>query len=568
MFGAAYESAIRKCGMMEKDNDVYVIGHKNPDMDSICAAIAYARFKNLTDRKRNYIAARCGHLNNQCTNYLQAFSIPKPLYMTDSFIHVDDVFTKTDVVLYQSDPIYKLVSVFEDDKYAYSVIPVFKDSKFRTLLTKESIATYFLNVSNAKKREEIIFNPSSWEEGIGGHFLKKSDSDESFKALLMIGCMERTEVVERIRSVKRNGRKIVFITGNRIDTINLAISERVDAVIVTGISREDELKIKLDGYKGSVFISYGDTSQTIRLLRLCQSVSLLHDEVFPAVKRKTLYEDAKMTLFSKGLKALAVEEEDGSFAGFLTRRNFLYKPKRSFILVDHNERDQGIDGIEEADIVEIIDHHRFNSGKTTTPIFINAEPVGSTCTIVWEIYKRRHIRIDRETAIVLLGGLVSDTVFLKSPTATAVDRKAYQDLLGISGLTEKDLSEVIYSNYRKFEDLDSDKAVSSDFKIYTENGIKFGVGQVEVVGMPELKGSPKVAELLQSLERIKDFQFLSFAMLMVSDAQTASSVLLSTTTKATDNLQYVRISDGVFDMPGVISRKKQLLPELLRALAE
>ena len=553
---------------MDQDRNVYVIGHKNPDMDSICAAIAYARFKNLTDKKRNYIAARCGHLNNQCTNYLSAFSIEKPLYMTDAFVHVNDVFVNTDVMLRQTDPIYKLVSIFEDEKYDYSVIPVFKDSKFRTLLTKESIASYFLKVSNAKKREEIFFSQASWEEGIGGHFLKKGDSDETFKALIMIGCMERTEVVNRIRSVKRNGRKIVFITGNRIDTINLAIKEKVDAVIVTGISKSDEAKIKCEGFKGPIFISGGDTSQTIRLLRLCQSVSLLHDEIFPAVKRKTLFEEAKSMLLSKGLKALAVEDEDGSFVGFLTRRNFLIKPKRSFILVDHNERDQCIDGIDEAEIREIVDHHRFNSEKTTAPIFINAEPVGSTCTIVWELYKRRHVKIDKETATVLLGGLVSDTVFLKSPTATPIDKRAYQELLGISGLTEEKLSSVIYSNYRKFEDLDSDKAVSSDFKVYTEKGIKFGIGQVEVVGMPDVKDNPKVQELLQSLEKIRDFQFLSFAMLMVSDAQTASSVLLSTKTRITENLQYAKIRDGAYDMPGVISRKKQLLPELLRALAE
>ena len=550
------------------NNDVYVIGHRNPDLDSICSAIAYSRLKNIIDKKRTYIPARCGHLNNQSTNYLKTFSIQKPSYFIDSYIHVRDVYTSVDMRLDINDPLHKLVSIFEDDKYKYSVIPIFKDNKFYNLLTKESIASYFLKVSNAKKREEITFNPMLWSDVVGGKFLKYNDNLTKFKASLMIGCMQGSEVAKRIRLLKSEGRKIVFITGNRIDTINTAIKEKADAVIITGFNKDCEEKIEINGYKGFVFASDVDTAQTIRLLRLQQSISHIRCENFPSVKEDSLFEEEKMILLSKGLKALVVRDNNGEYLGFLTRRNFLCKPKRSFILVDHNEKEQCIEGIDEADIKEIVDHHRFNSEKTSSPIFINSEPVGSTCTIVWELYKRRHVKIDAYTAIILLGGIVSDTVFMKSPTATSIDKKAYQDLLRISGLSEQELSDVIYSNYEKFDDLDCDKTVSSDFKMYTENGVKFGVGQVEVVGMPDARNNQKINQLLNSLEKIKDFQFLSFAMLMISDAQTASSLLLSTKARITDNLQYAKISENVFDMPGVLSRKKQLLPELIRALSE
>jgi len=237
-------------------------------------------------------------------------------------------------------------------------------------------------------------------------------------------------------------------------------------------------------------------------------------------------------------------------------------------LVDHNELKQSVEGLDEADIVEIIDHHRLDAEKTQRPIFIAAEPVGSTCTIVYHQFLRWQTALDAQTARILLAGIIGDTVILKSPTTTDQDRRAVAALAEIAEIADVyQFGEDLFSAAKVLRDADVKQVVEGDFKMYEEHGIRFGIGQVEVTTLEQVD-EVKDAYLSQ-LDRTRKNLGLDWALLLVTDVIKEDSVLLSTEfTRFEKTLAYPKEAAGKYLLKGVLSRKKQLLPEILRVIEE
>ncbi|MCR5203853.1 MAG: DHH family phosphoesterase [Lachnospiraceae bacterium] len=283
------------------------------------------------------------------------------------------------------------------------------------------------------------------------------------------------------------------------------------------------------------------------------------------VAASEMFEEAKRKLSSSKKRGLAVME-DGGFVGFVTRRCFLKAPKNNVILVDHNEAKQSIKGIETANIVEIIDHHRLDPVKTELPIFIDAEPIGSTCTIVYRKFIQEGITPDKDSAKMLLTGIVSDTLILRSPTTTQIDISSANELAELIGEELNEFGLRMFSCMEGLKNRIPKEAVESDFKTYREKNLKIGIGQCECTTLEDLEDYR--TEYLEALEDIRKRQELDWAVLMITDVLREHSVLFITDFKAGNHLPYTLISDRVYDMPGVMSRKKQLLPEILHAISE
>jgi manganese-dependent inorganic pyrophosphatase len=281
------------------------------------------------------------------------------------------------------------------------------------------------------------------------------------------------------------------------------------------------------------------------------------------VTASELFEEAKRKLSSSKKRGLAVME-DGTFVGFVTRRCFLKAPKNNVILVDHNEAKQGVKGLETANIVEILDHHRLDSVKTELPIFIDAEPVGSTCTIVYRKYIQEGITPDTDTAKMLLTGMISDTLILRSPTTTQLDINSANELAALIGVELTEFGLKMFSCMEGLKNRIPREAVESDFKTYREKNLKIGIGQCECTTLEDLDDYR--SEYLEALDDIRKRQDLDWAVLMITDVLREHSVLFITDFEAGNHLPYSKLSDRVYDMPGVMSRKKQLLPEILHAI--
>ena len=432
---------------MEK---VYIIGHRNPDFDSVCSAYAYAGLKSRIDPVNKYIPVRCGHLPDSMKKVFLNLGITPPVYMRDIYPKVRDIYLTSGVRIDADAPLTSVAVSYKATNP--SVIPVFEGNKFYGLLSVDDITGWAM--------EELM---------------KKGGFSE----------------IPKVRDIMR------------------AEEEPVDV--------------------------------------------------------SDLFEEAKRKLSSSKKRGLAVME-NGVFAGFVTRRCFLKAPKNNVILVDHNEAKQSIPGIETANIVEIIDHHRLDAIKTELPIFIDAEPLGSTCTIVYRKYVMEGLIPDQDVAKMLLTGIVSDTLILRSPTTTSVDIESANELAKLIGVELHEFGLNMFSCMEGLKNRAPREAVESDFKIYREKNLKIGIGQCECTTLEDMEDYRN--EYLEALEDVRKRQGLDWAVLMITDVLKENSVLFTTDFKAGSHLPYSLISENVFDMPGVMSRKKQLLPEILHAVLE
>lgn len=530
--------------------DIYITGHRNPDLDSICSAYAYAELKNRIDKNNKYHAIRCGHMSESVKRQFSTLSIEAPPYMRDVIAKVGDVMLPPTEKVEALDPIYNLVKTYNERHP--SCFPVYEEGIFKGLLSIDDITAWFLK-DNAEEIPHYVFRASNIEKVIPGSFIRKGE--ETFNASILAGAAAYDDFCRFVRERK----DAIVVLGYRKRYIEYAMSVGVPAIIITtSTSAED---IDFSSYKGTVYITPMGTAEVERRLRMTPSVSTIMGKQGRRLDVNDYFDDAKDELASSNLRGLSVFNE-GEFVGLVTRRCFLEKPSYSVILVDHNEVGQSIKGIEEASVVEIIDHHRLDALKTTLPIFIDAEPLGSTCTIVYQQYLRHNIVPDEVTARVLLTGIISDTLILRSPTTTIVDKVTAGALAALCG--EYDIhafGERLFSLTDNMASRDPEKAICADFKIYNEKGIKFGIGQCEATTLSDINSYYE--KYLVSLSEISQRDNLDWAMLLVTDVLREKSLLLTTQSKYTKKLLWNEILPSVYDAPGILSRKKQLLPEVI-----
>lgn len=542
-------------------SEIFITGHRNPDLDSVSAAWCYAHLKNIVDQNNTYIPIRIGHVNDMTKDQFQKAGVKIPRFMRDVRPKVADVVISDAKVLDPEEPIYSLVATMKD--WHSSVVPILHGTEFIGLLSLDEITSFFLR-ENAGKRPRYHFNPANFSKVIPGEFIHYKNG-EPFDAPIMIGAMEFD--VYRKRLLALVPELPLLVVGNRPRHLAYAIENQFPAIVVTGMEEDESLEVNLSSYRGVIYKSYEDTAQTIRLLRMSIAVRHMLVQEPPRISVQDLFDDAKRLLSESEFRGLPVFDE-GRFVGFVTRRCFLERPRKKVALVDHNELRQSIEGLEDADVVEIIDHHRLAAEKTRNPIFVASEPVGSTCTVVYHQFLRWGVPVDETTARLLLAGIVSDTALLKSPTTTDLDVSAVQALCTIAHIGNfKEFGEQVFTSASVLTKADPLQVIESDFKVYEEKSVRFGIGQVEVTTLETVDEVKQ--RYLDQLETVRQKLGLDWAMLMITDVIKEESVLLTTSyPKQEKALAYPRESDGVYILKGVLSRKKQLLPEILRVLEE
>jgi len=531
-------------------------------MDSVCAAYSYAYLKNKLDPTNTYIPVRCGNLNDTTKAQFNRLGVQAPAFIKDVRARVSSVTRVAKTVLQTTDPVYNLVSYYGKANQS-SVIPIMEGEAYRGLLSVDEVSSFVLR-ENSGSRPVYHFVPENFPKVLRGKFIKRGEAT-SFDAPIVVGAMRFTIFCKHMEALV--DQKPILVVGDREDHIRKAIKMQIPAIILTGLEHGLTSDVDFSSYRGTVFISEEDTAETLRLLRLTIPVTELIRSDPPIIQDDTLFDEAKTILADsefRGLPVFAGEE----WIGFVTRRCFLEKPKIKLIMVDHNEPEQSVPGIEEAEVVEIIDHHRLGAAKTRSPIYIRCEPLGSTCTIIYNLFVRNEVAIDETLAKVMLSGIVSDTIMLKSPTTTFEDFTAVQDLCEIANIPDmRGFGERMFASGATLANEDPRKMLESDFKQYEEFGLRFGIGQVEVTTLTDLEEYRK--EYLLELEQLKRAYSLSWAMFLITDVVKEQSVLLVTPMHGYEKkLAYVREAENTFSLPGVLSRKKQLLPEVLRVIGE
>ena len=530
---------------------VYITGHRNPDIDSLCAASAYANLKNLTDKENEYIAIHCSPVSDQVKEQMEAMGIAIPPYRKDVYPKVRDVMLAPQTHIQAGAPIFALVNAYSAENP--SVVPIYDGDRFKGLLSVDDITRWFLS-DNKEEIPTYKLTIDNILRVIPGKLLHRGKS-ETIEGSLLVGAA----TFEAFSGLLEEIGGCIVVLGSRAEHIEYAIKKQVPAIIITAADEAPD--VDYSGFEGSVFMTDLGTAETLRRIRLAESVESMMELATETIDIDDLFTEGKRIFTNSHIRGLAVMEK-GEFKGFVTRRCFLDKPVKKVIMVDHNEPAQSVEGIETADVVEIIDHHRLDSLSTSTPIFIAAEPLGSVNTIIYQLYMRHGIMPDEYAARTMLTGIIADTLILRSPTTTVQDMQAVEMLARLAKVPSvQEFGEKLFSITDNLKTQDPEEAILSDFKKYENSGTQMGVGQCEVTTLTDVRDY--ASTYIDALQKIADAQGLDWALLMVTDVLSENSVLLVSDCRANRDLPYAKIAKQVYDMPGVMSRKKQLLPVLL-----
>jgi manganese-dependent inorganic pyrophosphatase len=548
-----------------KRETIYVVGHRNPDTDSICSAIGYAelcRLQGLTAVR----PARAGELNRQTEFILERLGAALPERLNDVFPRVRDLLDGAPITVAGDLPLIHALDIMR--RRDIRMLPVV-DAGGRphgALLLKRLTERIFLADEGGGIRR-VLTSPASIQACLGATAVTMHEPEREEELDLYVGAMAAATFQRHLAAA--DPARTVVLTGDRYKIQRDAIAMGVRLLVVTGGLPVDAEMVTAARARGvSILVSPRDTAASALLARLSTPVRHLADGGVPNVGLDERVEEVRRILLRGNMPGALALDREGRVAGVVTKTNLLTPSAVKLILVDHNELAQAVPGADQVEILEVIDHHRLGNFHTELPIrFIN-QPLGSTCSIVTTLYRQAGLQPEPQVAGLLLAGLLSDTLLLKSPTTTAVDTELSNWLAGLAEIDMEEFGRAIFSAGSALSAYPSVSALlTADFKEYQTGGRRFGIGQVEVVTFEEFHDRREA--LATGLADLSRERRLNLAGLLVTDIVAQSSLLLvEGDAELLDLIAYPRLAPGLFELKGVLSRKKQLVPHLLRAFRE
>ncbi|HEY8900212.1 MAG TPA: putative manganese-dependent inorganic diphosphatase [Chthoniobacterales bacterium] len=544
--------------------ETIVIGHRNPDMDAIVSAIAYAELKRQTG-DATAIAGRCGNTNERIDFVLEKFGVPAPVFYSDVRPRVGDVMERDVLSVHVHEPVYNAMLQIGENRFRG--VPVVDDeNRCLGLISSFKISRHlFPQPEEIRSAREVDSSLANLCTTIHGTVLVGSPCTESARYLLVVAATRTGSLRKRIE--KLDVERIVLIVGDRSNVQHLAIEAGVKALVVTGGLEVEEDVLAAARAKGTVVVSSPyDTATTVLLARSSVSAERMLYADFQSLQPDLPLEEARREIVLSSQFAFPVIDETGRLEGVLSKSDFLKPIPRQLILVDHNELSQAVKGAETLPVLEIIDHHRLGAVSTETPILFLNRPVGSTSTIVATCWEQAGVPIPRPIAGILMAGVISDTLNLTSPTTTDVDRSIMARLSAIVGIEPAKLAAEIFSVGSPLLTMSPDQAVTADCKEYEEGATRFSAAQIEELSFSHFP--EKKDELMEAVERFRASRSLLFSALLITDINTQNSVLIVRGDESfTRHIDYPSIEPHLWQLDGVVSRKKQLLPYLTSLLS-
>jgi len=544
-------------------NDILVIGHRNPDADAICSAIGYADFKRRIGME-NVVAARCGDTNARIDFILNYFQQPVPQFVADISPNVSDIMKVNVEYAGPESTAFEVLSLM-DEKNLRALPIVDKEMKVKGILSVFKLSHYYMpSQKRLLDSRKVRASVNNILKTLSAKPVCLVNEDKEEDLFLMIAAMEAETFSKRFKSYDPT--KVVIIVGDRVDIQFAAIRQEVRLIVVTGNLEIDEHIIEMAKQKNvSILVTPHDSATTSTLIRASVGIDDMMDQDFLSFRAGADLEQCRAEASNTNQNVFPVTDEGGRMIGIFSKSDFLQPVDKQIILVDHNEMSQAVRGTNHATILEIIDHHKIGVVATNQPILFLNIPWGSTSTIVADQYLKYNIDIPSQIAGVLMSGLISDTLNLRSPTTTSRDVEILKHLSNRAGISADALAEKLFSSGSILSVRTAAQSITSDCKEYGDRGFKFSVSQVEELGFT--KFFEKKDELLLELDNYARQNNYLFSSLMVTDINTNSSYLLVRGSENFINtIDYEKTEHYIFDMPGVVSRKKQLLPYLLRCL--
>lgn len=545
------------------NNKIYVVGHKNPDTDSVCSAIAYAQLRtHLTGEKHN--ARRAGQLNEETQYVLDYFNVKAPALLTDLRVQVKDVALRKVEGVEGSLSIKTAWARMKEQNL--KTLPVTRDGRLEGVITIGDIATSYMDVYDSNVLSTARTQYRNIATTVGGEIITGNPHSFMSNGKVGIVASSRKLMAEFVEP------EDLVILGNRKEVQQMAIDMGVSCMIVsTGAEIEEGIVEQAREKEIVIIATEHDTFTVARLIN--QSIPIRH---FMSDKKGLLFfkmrdyvDDVKEIMMKNRYRDFPVLDNKGNFLGFISRRRLLNCRKKQVILVDHNEKSQAVNGIEQADVLEIIDHHRLSSIETMGPVFFRNQPVGCTATIVYQMYQENGVEVSPTIAGLLCAAIISDTLMFRSPTCTPLDEQSARKLSEIAKVDVEMLAQAMFRAGSNLKGKSAEEICFLDFKQFTVNDMVFGVGQVNSMSPEELKEIK--AKVEPHLEKARNAHKLNMIFFMLTNILTESSEMLCAGPEAREKLINafdLRAEMEELHLKGVVSRKKQLVPPLVEALQQ
>ena len=543
---------------------ITVIGHKNPDTDSVCSAIAYAELKNRLGNTDLYVPRRAGAINAETRFVLKHFKVDVPELVEDVGTQVKDIEIREIEGVAGSISLKKAYTLMKEKNVV--TLPITNsDGYLEGLITIGDIATSYMDVydssilAKAKTSYHNIIETLDAELVVG-------DENAVFDAGKVLVAAANPDLMEGY--IEKND---LVITGNRYETQLCAIEMNAGCIIICEGAKASLTICRMAEAKGCTVLSTPhDTYTVARLINQSMPVAyfMIKDKIDKFLTTDFV-EEIKEVMTKKRTRDFPILDTKGKYRGMISRRNLLDMKKKQVILVDHNEKSQAADGVENTEILEIIDHHRLGTMETITPVFFRNQPLGCTATIIYQMYQESGVVISKKIAGLLCSAILSDTLMFRSPTCTPVDKVAAESLAQIAGIDVESYANEMFlaaSNLRKKSE---EEIFFQDFKKFSADDISFGISQITSLNEEELKMLG--ARLKPCLEQFRKNQHVEMVFFMATDIVKESSTLYYAGEDVDSILEVLyghAGTNGSIELPGVVSRKKQLVPALIQAIQQ
>ena len=550
--------------MPKAAHKVVVIGHRNPDTDSICSAIAYAELKNKTS-DLVCEARRAGKMNQETEFVLKKFGVKPPRMCTDVNPKIRDVDYREMPGIPGSTSLRKAWEIMRDQQI--DTLPITSaENELEGIITVKDIATANMDVFDTGVLAKSATTYKNILETLGGTMVVGDENSVCTTGHIKIG----TATPEMLENNVEKG-DIVILT-NRYESQLCAIEKEASLLIICNGAKVGHTIQRIAEEMGvAIMTAPCDTYAAGKLISQCAPISyyMTREEImkFTLV---TPVADVMRVMAKVRHRYFPILDEDGKYCGMVSRRNVIALRKRRIILVDHNEATQAVEGFDQAEILEIIDHHRIGSLETSGPVYFRNQPVGCTATIITQMYDEKGVEIPQKTAGLLLAAILSDTLVFRSPTCTSVDEATAKRLAGIAGVEIEEFATEMFEAGEKLDGKTPEEVFLQDFKVFMCGDVRFGVAQGSYMTWKNLLAAEKL--LKPYLEEARNKQNVEDLYMLLTDVPKEESVVICTGRYAaevlTDGFEIQPTEDGTWILPGVVSRKKQFIPTMMSAYQE
>ena len=550
--------------MPKEAHKVVVIGHRNPDTDSICSAIAYAELKNRTSTLVCE-PRRAGKMNQETEFVLKKFGVTPPRMCTDVNPKIRDVDYREMPGIPGSTSLRRAWKIMRDQQIDTLSITS-ADNELEGIITVKDLATANMDVFDTAVLAKSRTSYKNILETLNGTMVVGNADAVCTTGHIKIG----TATPELLESSVEKGD--IVILSNRYESQLCAIEKEASLLIICNGAKVGRTIQRIADETGvAIMTTPVDTYAAGKLISQCAPISyyMTRDDIlkFTLV---TPVADVLRVMAKVRHRYFPILDEDGKYCGMVSRRNVIALRKRRIILVDHNEATQAVEGFDQAEILEIIDHHRIGSLETSGPVYFRNQPVGCTATIITQMYDENGVDIPPQIAGLLLAAILSDTLAFRSPTCTPVDENAAKRLAKIAGVDIEEFSTEMFEAGEKLDGKTPEEVFLQDFKVFMCGDIRFGVAQGSYMTRKNLQAAQ--ALLQPYLEEARNKQNVEDLYMLLTEVPKEESVVICTGRYAaevlSDGFEIQPAADGSWTLPGVVSRKKQFIPAMMSAYQE